>query len=295
MDDDLLGRYEELPYPLARTAGLDLFRVAKGKHYVPVLLEVDVTEARAALARHQRAGADLSFTAWVVKCVAQAAAEHRRVHALRRGRRKLVVFEDVDTALAVYRRLTDDDSDERLPMPFVLRKAERRSVAEISAEVRRVQTMPLAPGEQWLEVSGYAPPAWVLPLAFRAPFALRRWLYWEPLLRSPRRVKETMGTVMVTSLPVTSRSGGAGWGIPIAIHPLVVAIGAVGRRAGADESHGGTAQASATEQTSPSAQPGPREFVSLTVLFDHEVVDGVPVARFLRRLIQLMETAFELE
>lgn len=276
--DDLLGRYEELPYPLARTAGLDLFRIAKGKHYVPVLLEVDVTDARAALAEHKRAGLDLSFTAWVVKCVAQAAAEHRRVHGLRRGRRNLVVFEDVDTALAVYRRLSDDDSDERLPMPFVLRKAEQRSVAEISAEVRRVQTMPLAPGEQVLEARGFSPPAWVLPLAFRAPFALRRWLYWEPLLRSPRRVKATMGTVMVTSVPVASRSGGGGWGIPIAIHPLVVAIGAIGRRACLSD------------------EPAePREFVSLTVLFDHEVVDGVPVARFLRRLIQLMETAFELE
>jgi pyruvate/2-oxoglutarate dehydrogenase complex dihydrolipoamide acyltransferase (E2) component len=278
MSNDLLGRYEELPYPLARTAGLDLFRLAKGKHYVPVLLEVDVTDARAALARSKRAGADLSFTAWVVKCVAQAAGEHRRVHGLRRGRRTLVVFEDVDTALAVYRRITDDESDERLPMPFVLRRANERSVAEISAEVRRVQSLPLAPGEQMLEARGYSPPAWVLPLAFRAPFAVRKWLYWEPLLRSPRRIKETMGTVMVTSVPVTSRSGGGGWGIPIAIHPLVVAIGAIGRRPALAED-----------------RVLPHEFVSLTVLFDHEVVDGVPVARFLRRLIQLMETAFELE
>jgi len=278
MSDDLIGRYEELPYPLARTAGLDLFRVAKGKHYVPVLLEVDVTDARVALAGSKRAGDDLSFTAWVVKCVAQAAAEHRRVHGLRGGRRKLVVFEDVDTALAVYRRLSDDESDERLPMPFVLRRADQRSVAEISAEVRRVQSLPLAPGEQWLEGQGYTPPAWVLPLAFRAPFAVRRWLYWEPLLRSPRRVKTTMGTVMVTSVPVTSRSGGGGWGIPIAIHSLVVAIGAIGRRPGP-----------AGDETEP------REFVSLTVLFDHGVVDGVPVALFLKRLIQLMETAFELD
>ena len=278
MDDDLLGRYVELPYPLARTAGLDLFRVAKGKHYVPVLLEIDVTRARAAIARHKRGGADLSFTAWVVKCVAQAAAEHRRVHGLRRGRRRLVVFDDVDTALAVYRRLGDDENDERLPMPFVLRRADQRSVAEISAEVRRVQSLPLAPGEQWLEAEGYTPPAWLLPLAFRAPFTLRRWLYWEPLLRSPLRVKATMGTVMVTSVPVASRSGGGGWGIPIALHPLVVAIGAIGRRRGPDGD-----------------QAEPREFVSLTVLFDHEVVDGVPVARFLKRLIQLMETAFELE
>ena len=277
MSEDLLGRYQVLPYPIERTAGLDLFRMASAKHYVPVLLESDVTDARAALARHKREGDDLSFTAWVVKCVAQAAVEHKRVHAVRQGRRKLVVFDDVDAALAVYRRLADDESDERLPMPFVLRRANEKDVAAISAEVRRAQSRPLEPRQQWLEARGFAPPSWLLPLAFRTPAALRRWLYWDRLLGSPRRIKETMGTVMVTSVPLTSRSGGGGWGIPIAIHPLVVAIGAVGRRPGlvAD-------------------QVEPREFVSLTILFDHEVVDGLPVALFLRRLTQLMETAFGL-
>ena len=244
MNDDLLGRHEELPYPPARTAGIDLFRLAKSKHYVPVLLEIDVTAARAALRRHQQEGDELSFTAWVVKCVAQAAGEHRRVHALRRGHRRLVVFADVDMALAVYRRLADDETDERLPM---------------------------------LESKGFAPPPWLLPLAFRTPFRLRKWLYWDRLLGSPRRFKETMGTVVVTSVPLVSRSGGGGWGIPIAVHPLVVAIGAIGRRPGL---------------AGESAEP--RDFLSLTVLFDHEVVDGVPVALFLKRLTQLMETAFEL-
>ena len=212
-----------------------------------------------------------------MKCVAQAAGEHRRVHGLRQGRRKLIVFDDVDTALAVYRRLTDDESDERLPMPFVLRKANERTVAEIGAEVRRAQTLPLAPGEQWLEGQGSSPPAWVLPLAFRAPFALRKWLYWEPLLRSPRRIGDDghrHGDLGAGRQPLRRH----GLGDPVSIHPLVVAIGAVGRRPGLA---GELAE--------------PREFVSITVMFDHEVVDGVPVARFLKRLIQLMETANELE
>jgi pyruvate/2-oxoglutarate dehydrogenase complex dihydrolipoamide acyltransferase (E2) component len=86
-----------------------------------------------------------------------------------------------------------------------------------------------------------------------------------------------MGTVVVTSVPLASRSGGGGRGIPIAVHPLVVAIGAIGRRPGL-------------------AGDGvePRDILSLTVLFDHEVVDGVPVALFLKRLTQVMEMAFEL-
>jgi pyruvate/2-oxoglutarate dehydrogenase complex dihydrolipoamide acyltransferase (E2) component len=277
MSDDLIGAFEELPFPPSRTAGLDILELGKARHYVPVLVEIDVTEARAAIRRHKQEGEDISFTAWAVKCVAQAASEHKRVHALRHGWRTLVIFEDVDVALAVYRRLADESIDERLPMPFVLRKANEKSVGEISAEVRRAQSLPLAPGEQWLEPQGTVPPSWLLPLAFRLPRRLRRWFYWDRLLRNPWRVKKTMGTVVVTSVPLTSKSGGGGWGIPITIHPLAVALGAIGRRPGLAEAGG-----------------EPREMLSLTVLFDHEVVDGVPVALFLRRLMELMEGAFGL-
>ncbi len=277
MSDDLIGSYEELPFELSRNAGVDILHLARDKHYVPVLLEIDVTTARAAIRSHKQAGEDVSFTAWAVKCVAQAASEHRRVHAVRLGRRKMVVFDDVDVALAVYRRLTDETSDERLPMPFVVRKANEKSVEQISADVRRAQTTTLAPGEQWIAPEGIVPPSWLLPLSFRLPRRLRRWFYWDRVLSDPWRIKKTMGTVVVTSVPLTRDSGGGGWGIPIAVHPLAVALGAVGRRPGFAE-----------------GRVEPREILSATVMFDHEVVDGVPVALFLRRLSELMESAFEL-
>jgi pyruvate/2-oxoglutarate dehydrogenase complex dihydrolipoamide acyltransferase (E2) component len=277
MSDDLIGAFEELPFAPSRIAGLDILDLARAKHYVPVLLEIDVTEARAAIRRHKQEGEDISFTAWAVRCVAQAASEHKRVHALRHGWRTLVLFDDVDVAIAVYRRIADESMDERLPMPFVLRKANEMSVAEISTEVRRAQSLPLAPGEQWLEPQGVVPPSWLLPLAFRLPRRLRRWFYWDRVLSNPWRVKKTMGTVVVTSVPLTSKSGGGGWGIPMAVHPLVVALGAVGRRPGLTD-----------------GRVEPREILSATIMFDHEVVDGVPVALFLRRLMDLMEGAFGL-
>jgi pyruvate/2-oxoglutarate dehydrogenase complex dihydrolipoamide acyltransferase (E2) component len=80
--------------------------------------------------------------------------------------------------------------------------------------------------------------------------------------------------VMVTSVPLTSRSGGAAWGIPAGLHPLIVALGAIGRRPGL-----------AGDRVEP------RDVLSMTVLFDHDVVDGFPVALFLRRLADLMEGA----
>ncbi len=278
--EDLIGTYEERPFPPARTATIDTLRVGTTKHHVPVLLEVDVTAARAAIARRKRENGDeLSFTAWAVKCVAQAAAEHKRVHAVRRGRRKLVLFDDVDVSLAVFRQLTADESGERLPMPFVVRKANEKSVEELGAEIRRAQTIPLAPGEQWLDPEGNAPQPRLLRMAFAAPFRLRKWLYWDRLLGDPFRVKRTMGTVMVTSVPWASKSGGGAWPIPVGIHPLIVALGAVGRRTAAGAVDG-EAQSTAA-----------REMLSLTVLFDHDVTDGLPVALFRRRRTNLMEAA----
>lgn len=39
----------------------------------------------------------------------------------------------------------------------------------------------------------------------------------------------------------------------------------------------------------------PREYLSLTVTFDHEAVDGAPVARFVQRLKELVESASGLD
>ena len=38
----------------------------------------------------------------------------------------------------------------------------------------------------------------------------------------------------------------------------------------------------------------PREILNLTVVFDHDVVEGTPAARFGQRLVELFESGFEL-
>jgi pyruvate/2-oxoglutarate dehydrogenase complex dihydrolipoamide acyltransferase (E2) component len=39
----------------------------------------------------------------------------------------------------------------------------------------------------------------------------------------------------------------------------------------------------------------PREMLNLTVIFDHNVIDGAPAARFTRRLVELIESGSGLE
>jgi pyruvate/2-oxoglutarate dehydrogenase complex dihydrolipoamide acyltransferase (E2) component len=67
---------------------------------------------------------------------------------------------------------------------------------------------------------------------------------------------------------------GGGWGIPIAPPTLMVTVGGI--------------------STQPRLVDGElcnREFLSVTLSFDHDVVDGAPAARFSRRLAELVESA----
>lgn len=108
------------------------------------------------------------------------------------------------------------------------------------------------------------------------PQFVRDLFLWQPLFRNPFRVKRMMGTVSVTSMGMVGL-GGMSWGIPIGIHPLIVTVGAIAKRPGIVHE-----------------QIVVREYVGLTVLFDHDVTDGAPVARFIRRLQELMVCGYGL-
>ena len=276
---DLVGTYAELPYPAARIVGSDTVRIGMTRHHIPVLAEVDVTEARAAIARRKEAtGEALSFTGWVITCLAQAAGEYPRVHALRRGRHKLVLFDDVDVSIVVQRRLEGTSPPEYLPMPYVIRKANKKPVDAIHREIRGAQARNLAPGAQTIDLAEKMPSPRTIRIFASVPFFLRRLAYWDRLFRDPFRVKRTMGTVTVTSVGMFGKVGsGSNWGIPIEFHPLTVALGAVARK-----------PAVVGDRVEP------REFLGMTIVVDHDVIDGAPMAMFLTRLRELMESGYGL-
>ncbi len=72
--------------------------------------------------------------------------------------------------------------------------------------------------------------------------------------------------------------GGSGWGIPIPAPTLLVTVGGIGEKPGVV-----------------AGQIAVREYLSLTVSFDHEIVDGAPAARFTRRLKELIEQGYGLD
>lgn len=261
------GSCQVIPFRRERIGTLDSLRWAKKGMHIPTLMEVDVTDARKRIrALRNQTGQGVSLTAWVVSCVARAAAEHPRVHALRRGKRHLVLFGEVDVSVLVERRLGDGADAETLPMPFVVRKANEKEPTGIHEEIRRAREVDLVPGSASIE---QATPSWLQAVFFRMPGPVRDLMFWRWLLRSPMRVKSTMGTVVVTATGMAA-PGVLAWGVPLSLHPLAVGIGGIARRG--------------TEE-------GDRQILALTIVFDHAVTDGAPVGRFIRRLHQMMTRA----
>jgi pyruvate/2-oxoglutarate dehydrogenase complex dihydrolipoamide acyltransferase (E2) component len=248
---------EVRPFGRDRQVIVDGLVVGSRRHMVHALLELDVTVARGELRRRAESGERLSVTAWLVACVARAAAAHPRVHAVRDWRGRLVSFGEVDVAT-----LIETEAD-HVAVPTVLRHADTRSVRELHDDIRAVQHRPAGTSspQGWLARLGPYAPSWLRRLAFRV------------MRRSPRQLKAAAGTVVVTAIGMFA--GGGAWGIGIVpLHTLAVTVGGIATRPGYVE-----------------GRLEPRELLSLTVSLDHDVVDGAPGARFVQTLRQLVEAA----
>lgn len=249
--------FKILPFPAERKVIVDAGYAAWRRHVIYGLVEVDVTEARERiLAAREQEGGDLSFTAFIVASLAQAIAAEPKVQALRDWRGRLVVFEDVDVVTLI------EAQAGRVAIPHVIRAANRRTVAEISAEIRAVQARP----QQSKQSGG------LVKLAGRLPRWVRL-MFYGLLKLNPHQFKRIQGTALVTSVGVFGKH--SGWGVPfLPFHTLGLTVGGIGQKPGV---HEGRIEI--------------REYLSLTLAFDHDIVDGAPAARFGRRLVELIECA----
>ncbi len=251
--------HRRIPFPFERRFVVDSLILGESKHAIHGLVDVDVTRAR----RRVRASADdLSWTAFVVACVARSVAKHPRVHALQSLRGDLVILDRVDVCTFVEIEV----GGRTYPMPLVLAGAEQRSVADLSREIRAAQRTPRAshtmPSNRPMQLIGRIPGR-VRRLAMRA-------FVGAPTLMGPRT-----GTVAVTAVGMFGR--GAGYGIPFpTVHSLGVTIGGIVERPRFADAHEDRIERG--------------EFMQLTISVDHNVVDGGPAARFTSDLVALLET-----
>jgi hypothetical protein len=71
---------------------------------------------------------------------------------------------------------------------------------------------------------------------------------------------------------------GSGWAIPFGLHTLDIALGGIAEKPGVV-----------------AGRIEIREYLCLTLSFDHDLIDGAPAARFTQRLKELIESGYGVE
>jgi len=263
---DRIGSYEIKPFSKARQDIVLVSEEGKRRLNVYALLEFDVTKAREIIMK-SKGTEDISFTGWIIKCVGQAAHEHKQVNAYRLGRKKIVLYDDVDIPIPVEREV----NGEQRPMAYIIRKANEKSVIEITREIRAVQRQAI---DSSTEVLGQNLTR-LERLVIRAPMLVKK-VGIRLMRRRGLLKKKHLGTVGVTSIGMKGRFPGwvIGMGGPIA---TLVAVGGIMKKPGVIDD-----------------EILIRDYLHITITADHSIIDGGPLARFISRLTELLETGYGL-
>lgn len=251
-----------VPYPKLRRALAITYRSTQRKPMTHGLIEVDVTKAREFLRDYKaKTGESLSFTAFIITCVAHAVDENKSLHACRKGRKHLVLFDEVDVSTAIERDL----AGHKQPIVYIIRAANKKTFREIHHEIRVAQ----------VEAVEKAWEGWGVTFLPLGVFRFLWPIFWRLLGTSPRVQKKYGGTVGLTSVGMFGK--GVGWAIALPYHTLDVALGGIAEKPGVVD-----------------GQIVIREYLCMTLSFNHDLIDGAPAARFVQKLKELIDSGYGL-
>lgn len=263
-----IGEYKTEAFPLSRISTIDIGIAGLKKHHIKALIELDVTEARKMIFQKKKLAEKISFNSWLIKCISHAVEEFPQIHGIRKGKRKVVIFDDVDISIMIEREI----QGKKVPLPYVIRKTNEKSISDICSEIKNGQKQSIEDEGDY--VLGEKKNDFLMKLYYAMPGFIRK-VVWKYIMQSPFLTKENMGTVMLTSVGMMGKING--WVMPVSVHPLSFAIGSIVKKPGVIDN-----------------RIEIREYLYVTVLVDHDVIDGAPAVRALSKLTKLVEKGFGL-
>jgi chloramphenicol O-acetyltransferase len=237
-------------------------------HTMYALVELDVTDIRVKLRELRKEGRSVSFFGFLLSAIAGTIDENKELNHIRRGKR-IWYFNEVDIDIPIELELNGIMT----PRKYIVRDAAKKTAAEITREIEEAKM-------SWKE-SGIAGEddkwarGWI-----KAASIMPKWLYkiiTRYFSNNPLMVKARFGTTYVTS--VSGFSDVSGFIVPFIAgktRPLAFTIGSLTKKPGVVGS-----------------EIKIREYLSMTVSINHDLVDGAPAARFINRLKQRIEGNIE--
>lgn len=265
--NDQVGPYQVVDLTPGRRIWINVLNLRVPSYWMTGLLEVDVTRARQVISKHKdETGETLSFTGFLIRCLAVAVEENKEVQAYLKGRKKILLFDDVNVGVMI----EHEQDGKRHLMGRIIKAANHKSFREIHDEIRAAQRGPV-PANRGM-------PGWFRTImSLPWPFAsLARTLMGIATRNDPTIRISTSGTVAVTAVGMFGK-GHSGWGISATPVSLSVIVGSLAMKPWVVD-----------------GRIEPREILHITLMFDHQVVDGAPAARFTKRFVELLESGSEL-
>lgn len=245
-----------------RKLAIQGFDLANGGHNFFALMEFDISGLRKQLRQLRAEGKGGSLFAAFLKAVGTTVDEYPLFNSMIDYQRT-TTFEGVDVAVPVEVSIDGVIQNRQ----HIIRRITEKSLEEITSELAEAK----ANTEQ---KTGFIDSRAIQSVLCQLP---RSWvrLLFRSALKHHSWVRKLSGTVFVTS--VTMYSSLPGFVIPFMGGPKAVslAFGSVYRKP--------VAVGDRVEV---------REVVSVTAVFNHDLIDGAPAARFLNRLRSLIEVPF---
>jgi pyruvate/2-oxoglutarate dehydrogenase complex dihydrolipoamide acyltransferase (E2) component len=241
-----MSNFKTKIFPKSRIATNDICSIGLKKHHVSALIEIDVSGILERINEIKKQNNNISFTSWIVKVISHTIKEYDYVSSYLKGKRELIIFDDINVSILVEKNINGQD----VPIPLVIEKANSRTVESINEQIRDAKNSNLSEKDIVLH---------------RNSTRMESLYFWNYLSKHPHFAFSKIGNVAITS--IGSKDGVDGWFIPISIHPICFGLGNITKKPKVIDN-----------------KIEIREILHMTILLDHDVVDGVQMSKFIQKL-----------
>ena len=229
--------------------------VTRQKNAFHSFTELDVTLPRQLIRSHfEKTGEKLSFTGYIVKCLAQTVKQYPQFNSFIKGS-KLVLLDDVTISVLTEREF----EGEKIPEPVGIQQAQLKTYRQINDEIRAAQK------NTEKRMGSFMNQTWI---RFIPGFLLKTFVR---LADRNIKMATRYGKVAVTAVGMFTNE--PIWFIPHGTATVLLTVGSIIKKGVWNE-----------------GRQEEREFLCLTGSFDHNIVDGAPAARFMNQLIETIKS-----
>lgn len=258
--------YKICKFPKTRIATIDVCEIGNQKHHVAAIIEIDVSGSREKLKKYNQENNKISFTAWLIKAISLTIKANEQTAAYLKGKGKYIIFKDINISIVIEKEL----QGQKVPVPLIIDKANEKSIESITRQISDARAEKLTDRHILLRRRA----SQLERIYYLLPGFIRRY-FWRYLLKHPLLAFNKMGNVAITSIGMMGNV--KGWFIPKSVHPICFGISAITKKPIVIED-----------------KVEIRDILHMTVLLDHDVIDGAPMARFINDLSENIEKGIEL-